>query len=206
MNSNPKSWHHWSVTLRKLQPLLRLLRRSAQVCLAAVLVAVFGPPATLYAQRGLSDPVSEEDRFVEKQVPMPAYPQVAALLRFPTDRSMHAVLIDERTLAIGEDGVVRYVLVVRSPSGAKSVSFEGLRCATGERRTYAYGRKAGESGTWSAARNPDWTMIADRGINRYYFEFWRDVFCDGKQVVMKREILENLKRGGRERPLGTPSE
>ena len=66
---------------------------------------------------------------------MPAYPQVAALLRFPTDRPMPAVLIDQRTQAIGEDGVVRYVLVVRSASGAESVSFEGLRCATGERRT-----------------------------------------------------------------------
>lgn len=49
-------------------------------------------------------------------------------------------------------------------------------------------------------------MIVDRGINRYYFEFSRDVFCDGKQVEMKREILENLKRGGRERALGIPSE
>ena len=89
------------------------------MCLATVLGAVFGLPATLYAQRGLADPVSEAHRLVEKQVPMPAYPQVAALLRFPTDRPMPAVLIDQRTQAIGEDGVVRYVLVVRSASGAE---------------------------------------------------------------------------------------
>ena len=42
-------------------------------------------------------------------------------------------------------------------------------------------------------------MVVDRGINRYYFEFWRDVFCDGKQVEMKREILQNLKCGARAR-------
>lgn len=49
-------------------------------------------------------------------------------------------------------------------------------------------------------------MISDRGINRDYFEFWRDVFCDGKRIEPKREILENLKRGGRERRMSTPSE
>ena len=137
---------------------------------------------------------------------MPTYPQAAALLRFPTDWTSHTVLIDQRSLSIGEGGVVRYVLVVRSPSGAESVSFEGMRCATGERQTYAYGRNAGDSGTWSAARNAGWTVVADRGINRYYFEFWRDVFCDGKQVEPRRTILENLKRGGRERHIGIPSD
>ena len=160
----------------------------------------------LCAQSNLPVPRSEDETIVDKQVVMPAYPLSAGLLRFPTDWTSHAVLVDQRTLAIGDDGVVRYVLVVRSPSGAESVSFEGLRCTTGERQTYAYGRKAGDGGTWSAARNTGWVVIADRGINRYYFEFWRDVFCDGKQVEPRRTILENLKRGGRERQGGIPSD
>jgi len=163
------------------------------------------PPAP-YAQSGLSVPKREEDTFVEKEVVMPAFPQTRSLLRFPTDWTSHAILVDEPSLAIGEDGVVRYVLVVRSASGAESVTFEGLRCATGERRTFAYGRKAGESGTWSGARNSGWVAISDSRINRHYFEFWRDVFCEGKRVEQKRQILENLKRGGRERYRGTPSE
>lgn len=143
---------------------------------------------------------------MEKQVVMPAYPQSATLLRFPTDWTNHVILVDEASLSIGEDDVVRYVLVVRSAGGAESVSFEGLRCATGERRAFAYGRKAGDGGTWSAARNSAWVAVSDSRINRHYFEFWRDVFCEGKRVEQKRQILENLKRGGRERLGGTPSE
>lgn len=177
-----------------------------QACLAAALGAMLGLPPALQAQSGLPVPKREEDTFVEKEVVMPAYPQAAALLRFPTDWTSHAILVDAPSLSIGEDGVVRYVLVVRSAGGAEGVTFEGLRCATGERRTFAYGRKAGEGGTWSVARNSGWVAISDSRINRHYFEFWRDVFCEGKRIEQKPQILENLKRGGRERYNGTPSE
>lgn len=128
--------------MRSRQSLLRLLWRLVQVGRATLLGAVFALPVTLYAQSGLSVPKIEEDTFAEKQVVMPAYPQAAGLLRFPTDWTRHAVLVDERTLAVGEDGVVRYVLVVRSASGSENVSFEGLHCATGERWIYANGRPA----------------------------------------------------------------
>ena len=196
----------WSVTLRSWRAPSRLLWRSIQVVLAAVLGAMLWLPTALHAQAGLSVPKREEDTFVEKEVVMPAYPEAGALRRFPTDWTSHVILVDETSLSIGEDGVVRYVLVVRSASGAESVSFEGLRCATGERRTFAYGRKAGASGAWSVARNSGWVAISDSRINRHYFEFWRDVFCEGKRIEQKRQILENLKRGGRERQGGTPSE
>lgn len=65
--------------------------------------------------------------------------------------------VDAQSLSYGTDGVLRFTLEVVSPSGAKNVSYEGMRCATGERRFYAFGRA---DGTWSKARGNQWVKIS----------------------------------------------
>ncbi len=162
--------------------------------------------ASAAGQSNLPVPRSEEDAFKETNLVLPEYPASASLLQFPTQWTTNAIYVDQKTLAVSADGAVRFALVVRSPSGAESVSFEGVRCATGERRVFAYGRKAGEGGAWSVARNAEWRPIKDAGINRYYFELWRDVFCDNNRTEVRGEILKNLRRGGRERLQSMPSE
>jgi hypothetical protein len=77
------------------------------------------------------------------------------------------------------------------------VSFEGIRCGTGERRVFAYGRKSGDSGAWSPARGSAWRQIVDSRANRHYYEFWRDVFCDGKMTEPRAAILKHTAAGGR---------
>ena len=158
------------------------------------------------AQSNLPVPAREEDVFNEAKVSYPAFPAAKSLLQFPTDWTSNAIFVDRDTLTVGGDGVVRFALVVRSPSGAENVSFEGLRCATGERRVYAHGRRTGDVGSWVPARNSDWQPILDRRINRCYFEFWRDVFCEGRAVEARDAILRHVARGGKERAVGTPSE
>ena len=158
------------------------------------------------AQSNLPVPKREEEVLRELEVPLPEYPLSESLLRFPTSWTSNAIFVDPKTLAVADDGVVRFSLVVRSPSGVESVSFEGIRCATGERRVFAYGRKAADVGTWSPARSSAWRPISDSRINRHYFEFLRDVFCDGNATESKREILKNLASGGRPRQLNSPGE
>ena len=184
----------------------RFFRAGLPALLLAVAAALPLVPATLTAQSGLTVPKGEDEIFREAQLVMPPYPRAASLLRFPTDLSSHAILFDEAGLIVGDDGVIRYVLVVRSLGGAENVSYEGIRCATGERRVFAFGRKSADGGTWAPARNSEWAAITDSRINRYYFEIWRDVFCDGKRVEQRKALLENLKRGGRERASGLPSD
>lgn len=162
-------------------------------------------PATLIAQSGLTVPKSE-DAIRDAELVLPAYPQASGLINFPTSWSSHAILFDQTSLQIGSDGVIRYALVVRSQSGAENVTYEGLRCATGERRVFAYGRKTADGGLWSVARTSNWVAITDSRINRHYFELWRDVFCEGNRVEQRQVLLENLKRGGRERASGLPSD
>ncbi len=198
MKSILKPWPRWSGTWPDPAPLP--WRRVA----LAVSFAAF--TACGHAQTGLTVPSGEEAAVKDVETPLPAFPSSETLIQFPTHWTNNQVFVDGGTLKVGGDGVVRYALVVRSPSGADSVSYESLRCGTGERQVHAYGRKTASGSAWSPARNVNWQAISDRGINRYYFEFWLDVFCDGKRAETHRQIIANLRRGGRERAFSQPSE
>ena len=97
----------------------------------------------------------------EKELPraeaalrLPPYPPRGELLEFslgPTNR--FRFFIDAASLSVA-DGIVRYTLVARSPSGTENVSYEGMRCETGEVRIYAVGRGQGWSGTPGEWRSP----------------------------------------------------
>ena len=60
-----------------------------------------------------------------------------------------SLFVDEASVHYGSDDVIRYTMVIVSPSGARNVTFEGMRCETGERRLYAFGRA---DGSWSRAK------------------------------------------------------
>lgn len=65
--------------------------------------------------------------------------------------------VDTGTIAITGDGVVRYVVVASSPSGAVNAFYEGVRCSTAEMKTYA--RSTG--GEWHVVSAPEWKPIKD---------------------------------------------
>lgn len=179
--------------------------RSAWRCVRAC--ALFGAgllAASLAgAQSSLPVPDYGDNAWKEMGVTPPAYPAPAGLVKFPSSWTTSDVFIDGATLAVGDDNVVRYTLVIKTAGGAENVTFEGLRCETGQIRVYAFGRR---DRTWSPARVSDWKPIADSRINRHHFEFWRDVFCDGKVTEPRAIILKNLERGGRERQPSIPSD
>ena len=131
----------------------------------------------------------------EQKALLPPYPVAASLVEFavPEGRGFH-FFIDARSLAVGEDGVVRYVLVARSPSGVDNVSFEGLRCATGEYRIYATGHA---DGTW-AARTGRWQAISGARAGPWRQVLQTDCFCANGQPIRNREEgLRALRQGGR---------
>ena len=166
------------------------------------LIACVSAPAV--AQSNLPVPrYDEKDSQDSDSPPLPAYPKPASLIRFPTSWTTSEVFVDGETLTVHGDGLIRYTLVVKAAGGAENVSYEALRCGTGQLRVYAYGQR---DGTWATARVSQWRGISDSRINRHHFEFWRDVFCDGKALERRSDILLNLKRGGRERPQSIPSD
>ena len=108
----------------------------------------------------------------------------------PTERQADGSLRSGAVL-FGKDGVIRYTLVARSASGALNVSYEGIRCASRERRLYAFGR---EDKTWAPARSSDWTRIS---FSPHHAALADEYFCPVRGAVRTAdEAVSALKRGG----------
>lgn len=136
---------------------------------------------------------SDPDRdWKEGDHPLPAAPREASLREFfVSSASPNHFLVDEDSIAVGEDGVVRYTLVIRAAGGATNVTREGIRCANGTWRLYATGRAGGE---WSVARDADWQPIIEVARNRVRAALAEDHFCDGPVPPRNRdEVLRRLR-------------
>lgn len=137
----------------------------------------------------------EETPWVEESVELPPFPSPVDLVPFQVGvRSDVKFMIDAKTLSVGGDGVVRYVMVVVSDQGAKNVSFEGMRCETAERRAYAFGRV---DGGWSKARSAVWNRVRGDSSN-HYVELFLNYFCvKGSGVAVTADgVRRLLLRGG----------
>lgn len=136
-----------------------------------------------------------ETPWSEVEPELPAFPAGEGLVEFyVTAASTNRFFVDGASLTLGSDGVVRYVVSVKSPSGATSTSFEGMRCDARERRIYAFGRA---DHTWSRAKSSNWVKISNAGPNRYAWTLMRDYFCpDGVAIRSAAEGVNALRRGG----------
>lgn len=160
---------------------------------AGLAVLAFGFAAQpVSAQRAALFEGSGAPEWKEAEVRLPAYPSSADLIPLDVRSSTRAqFFIDLRSLSLAEDGVVRYTLVVRGAGGAESVSFEGIRCATAERKLYALGR----SGEWVPSRSDAWHWIADNALNRQHAVLAKEYFCPpGSVRPSLAEILDLLRR------------
>jgi hypothetical protein len=102
--------------------------------------------------------------------------------------------IDPATLSVGDDGVVRYVMVARSSSGALNVLYQGVRCQTGELKTYA--RWNNNASTWNVGAKEEWHALSFAGFTRPAMLLAKAGICDGRTVNGNpQKILHTLKNG-----------
>ena len=130
----------------------------------------------------------------ESEVQLPAAPRDETLQAFYVSAaSKNQFLIDLATLSVGQDGVIRYVLLVLAQEGGRNVTFEGMRCETRQHRIYASGRR---DGSWSRSHNNAWLGIQEAYANRQYAALFADYFCPGGLIVQDAaEAKEALRRG-----------
>lgn len=129
----------------------------------------------------------------EEPVALPAYPAEQRLIEFfVAATSEFRFFVDSSSISVGADGVVRYTLVARSSAGADNVSFEGMRCTTGEVRLYALARDGG----W-VRRAGEWRPIQPRSVQRWHNALYQEYFCPQREPIASREEGVNaLRRGG----------
>ncbi|MEO5654925.1 MAG: CNP1-like family protein [Nitrosospira sp.] len=153
-------------------------------------------PVAAYAQQQKFEYEFDHERpWVELQAQLPPYPETENLLQFdagPVSTNLHYV--DALSIAVGEDGVVRYTLVIKSSQGGMNVSYEGIRCQTAEKRTYAYGRN---DHTWTRAGRSKWADLETLNQNYAQRALYRYFFCPlGFDMVRDAdEAIQALKAG-----------
>lgn len=146
------------------------------------------------AKPAFKDEFESDKPWVEQLTQLPAYPDEKNLMAFNAGAvSGNKYFVDTTSIKIGEDGVIRFSLVIRSSAGALNVSYEGIRCATSERKVYALGRN---DKTWAQPRVSEWQKL---DIVRQFYaqrELSKNIFCPYQQIVStSEEAIEALKSG-----------
>ena len=140
---------------------------------------------------------SEDKPWVEQGLRLPPFPKPENMIRIPLE-SMKSfeVAVDATSIDIGQDGVIRFVMVARNQSGGENVSFEGVRCETRERKLYAIGKS---DKTWGVARAATWGGYA-ANLRSHHNELAREYFCPRlARVTSVSDAIRNIRRGGFER-------
>jgi len=122
----------------------------------------------------------DQTDWLEGEVPPAPALRTDGLLPFPV--SVHGALryaVDPDSVTLGPDGVIRYVLVARSDSGALNAWYEGLRCASAEVKTYARWRP-GSPGSWGVVEQPQWRDLITHQASRAALALARNGFCQGR--------------------------
>jgi hypothetical protein len=139
----------------------------------------------------------EEKPWQELEMEPPEYPREENLREFYVSAvATNKYFIDASTLAVGDDGVVRYVLVIKTSGGATNISFEGINCRQLSWKHYATG---GSGGTWTksrAARN-EWRPIENKSVNRHHAALSRDFFCPTGGTIKSADEGRNALRLGK---------
>ncbi len=141
---------------------------------------------------------ADQKPWQELEAELPAYPRPERLIPFEVSAaSRNRHYLDPDSLSVGEDGVVRYTVVVRTPGGAENVSFEGMRCESGERKLYAFGRPDGKGGgSWSRNRYARWEPIPARQATSYHRELFYHYLCTVEGKGDLAAIRRYLRQGG----------
>jgi len=176
------------------EPALRPI--AAAVVLALALGGCGGAtaPKTKSTQRGMAADiggVAEEKEFSEIEVAFPPYPQDSNLLEFELRRNSEShFYVDRNSISIGADRVIRYSVVVKSPYGALTTSYEGLRCRTTEYKVYAFGLTRGE---WTKSPDAQWRTIPGMAGD-FRFTLYKDYYCNAESIAGRNEqdLIANL--------------
>ncbi|MBA4328012.1 MAG: hypothetical protein C0428_07280 [Polaromonas sp.] len=152
-----------------------------------VMTCLLGLSVAAWAQRD-----AELADWKEEAVPPPPAFDAGKLLTFDvSEASSLSYGVDPATLRLSKDGVLSYVMVASSASGARNVLYEGLRCVTGEVKTYA---RYSPSGNWNPVTQPEWRSVFGNMPSKHALAFARAGACDNAaQASSVDEIIRKLK-------------
>lgn len=134
-------------------------------------LALAGACAAAAAQNIPADPSVD---WKEAEAPPPPPVRTSGLIAVDVRGSGLRFGVDPKSITVGTDGVVRYVVVATSSSGTVNAMYEGLRCSSGEVKVYA--RHNPDSG-WVATRESEWVTVFQSASARHSLAIARGGAC-----------------------------
>jgi hypothetical protein len=132
----------------------------------------------------------------EVEAPPPAplrLDRLDRLLRIEIPESTLRFGVDPASVVLTSDGIVRYVVVATSNTGAVNAFYEGIRCSTGEGRLFA--RYNPDSG-WVPVKDGLWRSLSDNRPSHHSLAIARSGAClGGAPNVSAEQIVRDLGRG-----------
>jgi hypothetical protein len=141
--------------------------RASRIALALAACA-----STATAQLAAVDP-----DWREVEVPPPPAVKLQGLIPLEVPRSSLRFGVDPTSVAVGNDSIVRYVVIAAAQGGAINGLYEGLRCNTGEYKVYA--RYNAGSG-WTVVREASWRSLHDAQNSSHSLLIARTGACVGR--------------------------
>jgi hypothetical protein len=167
-----------------------MLRRIAALACAAGVACVSAQPAP------------ESPDWKELDAPAPPALRTQGLIPVEVPGTTLRFGVDPASLTVGDDGVVRYVVVASSPGGAVNGIYEGIRCSSGEVKVYA--RHNPDSG-WVPVRDAQWQQLRRVSNSQYSLAIARNGVCLGNApngkaaqilIDLRAPIDRRFERGG----------
>lgn len=136
----------------------------------AVWLALLLFTAAVHAQLVTPDP-----DWQEAEAPPPPPLRTDALIPLDVPRSTLRFGVDPASVALGQDGVVRYVVVATTSGGAVNAMYEGIRCNTGEFKVFAR-HEPGRG--WVVAKGR-WRELHEQPVSPHSLAVARNGACVG---------------------------
>jgi hypothetical protein len=158
-----------------------MLKLHDGAALALVCLAMGAAPAAV------AQPAFDEPEWSETQVPPPPAFDMKKLVAVDVPGSSLAYGVDPASIQISKkDGIVRYVMVASSTSGARNVMYEGLRCSTGEFKTYS---RYSPEGEWKPVADAQWRSVFGNMPSKHALRFAKTAACDGATSANTVDVL-----------------
>jgi CNP1-like family len=147
---------------------------------------------------GFTQLLATDPDWKESEAPAPAALNLKDLLPFEVVKTSNlSWALDPAAVKIVGDGLVRYVAVARSTSGALNALYEVINCSNGEVKTYAriVSKEAEAAGkSWVVVADPKWISMYD-APSKHALALAKQGVCTGNTAAQNvTEIVTSLKK------------
>lgn len=142
------------------------------------------------AERGVI--IQEEPQKQAGEVPLPAFPRASDLipLRAPRGGAAYTYYIDVNSVRLDADEVLFYTVVIQSADGSSNIIYEGIRCATEEIKSFAYGTR---DGRFERMADAQWKYFYNEGVLGYRMDLMEKYACsEAGWAVDADTVLDRL--------------